>query len=124
MAKYRSHPSALAFAIVRTHPNARFMDEATVVNEARKLDQRCVTSMTPKPHKMVKWKPVVVCSRHYIAIGALRIKLTGLTMAEQYALLWAKVGCWKKANKLQAQFNKQFPSGKRVRMWEAGRVVT
>lgn len=123
MARYKSYPSDIALRIVRSHPNVRFMDEATVVEQAHQLDKRCVTSMTPKPHKMIKWKPVVVISRHYIAIGCVRLRMTGLTLAEQYAALWSKTGCWKKADKLQRRFNAQFTKDKRLSFWKAGRVV-
>lgn len=115
--------------IIKSSKNARFMSDKDVALLTRQIKKRfCITSMTP-PEVLLKvanrWKPKVVMTRHFIICGSVRVRMTGLTASQQYAKLWAALGDWQKASKLQDKFNKQFPLLKRAAIWEQpGKVVT
>lgn len=115
-------------AVVRSK-NYRFMTATDIVAVGRRIESRImVTSMTPLDvliRMANRWKPKIIYSRHFVTYGAVKVKLTGLTVSEQYGLLWSRLGDWKLASKIQNRFNAQFRQEKRTAVWfQAGKVVT
>lgn len=123
--KHRSSISPLAMSIVQQHRYARFMSLEEMKREARRLDLRCVNSMTPNPVRLIRWRPKVCVRRHYLTVGVFKIRMTLLTGSEQYAAVLSLTrGDFKWADKLHVLFNRQFDRTKRLSTWTPGKVIT